>query len=101
MIKNPKLNGTQALLMMARNWRKDSERWLTPGGNNDWVISDFEDQLDTHLFPGLFVLMVKGMITPDEFQYIGSQIRDEYVILWQKAYKITWWQKIIKWSFYG
>ena len=86
---------------MAKNWRISYEPLLTPGGNNDWILQEYDEELNTYIFEPLRRNMVAGIIPQEDFREMIRQIGDERALLWIKAYKTTWWQKIIKWSFYG
>jgi hypothetical protein len=68
-----------------KSWRKDGEKWLSPDGNNSWVVTEFEEKLEQFLVPTINNMVKSGVLTLEEACQFESDCREEWVILVRKA----------------
>jgi len=54
------------LMNMVRNWKKNYAGWVTPNGENEYVIKEFLDEIDMHINPYMQRLYACEYITQSE-----------------------------------
>ena len=64
---------------IAKRWREDYRRHLN-GGDNNYLVTEFAEELDNWMMPSLRRAHFIGLITNAEFVEIGADIWEEWTL---------------------
>ena len=65
---------------MLNNWKRGFLSWASPDGDNEYVLQEFREEIDSHLYPYVTRLLQTDHLTTVEakefMDYCYSQVED-------------------------
>ena len=78
-------NEIYTLKKMVANWKRSFMTWATPDGDNDYIIIEFNDEIQQHLYPYVTRLLETEHLTEPEarelMNHCYAEVEDLRIIL--------------------
>jgi len=73
-------NELDTLKVMLNNWKRGFLSWASPDGDNEYVLQEFREEIDSQLYPYVTRLLQTEHLSPSEarefMDYCYNQVED-------------------------